>query len=204
LREERGLPWQGLCPIQIASIPSDGRAVEEEYSIEGPDGIEHWGQLFLPKAPVRVRALLRRVDRRILAEFDVEAELEVPCARCLALASVSLREKGEAVFLLGGEEPEEGEEGDPSASGEEDEDEQIRLDPLAQTADLGPRIHETLLLALPATVLCREDCAGICPVCGGDRNRVRCDCVADDGDPRLAGMRTLWEASGGTSEKGGK
>jgi len=73
LREERGLPWQGLCPLQIASIPSDGRAVEEEYSIEGPDGIEHWGQLFLPKAPVRVRALLRRVDRRILAEFDVEA-----------------------------------------------------------------------------------------------------------------------------------
>lgn len=36
--------------------------------------------------------------------------------------------------------------------------------------------REEVGLALPAKVLCREDCRGICPQCGGDRNRAPCDC----------------------------
>ncbi len=36
--------------------------------------------------------------------------------------------------------------------------------------DLVPAVREYVLIDLPDGPLCREDCAGICPVCGTDRN----------------------------------
>jgi uncharacterized protein len=44
--------------------------------------------------------------------------------------------------------------------------------------DLEPMVHDILLLDLPLAPLCREDCQGLCPHCGGDRNEVPCDCQA--------------------------
>ncbi len=43
--------------------------------------------------------------------------------------------------------------------------------------DLGPEIRDEILLFLPQSNLCREDCAGLCPVCGGNRNQTVCFCV---------------------------
>ena len=34
----------------------------------------------------------------------------------------------------------------------------------------------SLLLALPVNLLCSDDCAGLCPQCGADRNEVECGC----------------------------
>lgn len=60
-----------------------------------------------------------------------------------------------------------------------------------EEVDLSPPLRERLLLSLPTLPLCREDCRGLCPRCGADRNTVTCDCVVDAGDPRLAVLRTL-------------
>jgi uncharacterized protein len=43
--------------------------------------------------------------------------------------------------------------------------------------DVGQEIRDELLLALPMGPLCREDCAGICPTCGANRNLTACDCA---------------------------
>ena len=45
--------------------------------------------------------------------------------------------------------------------------------------DLEQLVRDTVLLDLPAAPLCRDDCAGLCPACGADRNRARCDCDTD-------------------------
>ncbi len=42
--------------------------------------------------------------------------------------------------------------------------------------DLAGELREEILLALPQSPLCKEDCAGLCPVCGGNRNAAPCDC----------------------------
>ena len=47
------------------------------------------------------------------------------------------------------------------------------LDPL----DLTGVIREELVLDVPTLVLCREDCAGLCPTCGADLNAGPCACV---------------------------
>jgi uncharacterized protein len=44
--------------------------------------------------------------------------------------------------------------------------------------DLAPLAHDAIFLDLPLAPLCREDCKGLCPFCGIDRNEASCDCQA--------------------------
>ncbi len=55
-------------------------------------------------------------------------------------------------------------------------------------------LREQVLLATPARTLCREDCKGICPRCGRNRNLEACQC--EDRPPHLR-----WEALKGLREK---
>ena len=57
--------------------------------------------------------------------------------------------------------------------------------------DLGQLMHEQFQLTLPMKPLCREDCLGLCAVCGGNRNTTTCQCTNTWEDPRLAGLKSL-------------
>lgn len=57
--------------------------------------------------------------------------------------------------------------------------------------DLVPMIRENLLLDAPIAPLCRQDCAGLCPTCGIDRNTADCDCLATVVDPRWDALTQL-------------
>jgi uncharacterized protein len=56
--------------------------------------------------------------------------------------------------------------------------------------DLGPLVRDAIVLDLPMVPLCREDCRGLCPQCGADRNESDCGCVAPP-DPRWANLDVL-------------
>ena len=56
-----------------------------------------------------------------------------------------------------------------------------------EQVDLEPLARETLLVELPLAPLCRQECRGLCPICGEDLNRGACHCPPATGDPR-------WEA----------
>ncbi len=60
-----------------------------------------------------------------------------------------------------------------------------------QEIDLEEIVKEHMVLSLPIKRLCREDCLGICSICGQDRNKKRCDCVEDKVDPRLQALEQL-------------
>ena len=47
-------------------------------------------------------------------------------------------------------------------------------------------VADELLLVLPPKVLCKDDCRGLCPVCGMDLNHGSCDCDRSVLDPRMA------------------
>lgn len=57
--------------------------------------------------------------------------------------------------------------------------------------DLAPVVREYVLLDLPDAPLCRDDCAGICPDCGADRNENPCDCASTVLDPRWSALEDL-------------
>ncbi len=57
--------------------------------------------------------------------------------------------------------------------------------------DLGAMVRELALLELDGERLCAEDCAGLCPVCGIDRNADTCDCDTTVTDDRWAALDGL-------------
>ena len=75
-------------------------------------------------------------------------------------------------------------------------DELYQIEPLDPDAyliedgqlDLAPLVRETALLELDIERLCRDDCAGLCPVCGVDRNTTECSCDTAVRDDRWAAL----------------
>jgi uncharacterized protein len=57
--------------------------------------------------------------------------------------------------------------------------------------DLADVLREQILLSLPMQRICREDCKGICPVCGQNRNQVACECHQELRDDRWAKLKNL-------------
>ena len=110
-----------------------------------------------------------------------EVELVGPCFRCLEEARVRLAVESEEFAA----------EGRPAgAPFDEDLDsayvEDLRLDVAGWARD-------AIAEAVPATILCREDCAGLCPTCGANRNDVDCGCVVVETDPRWDALREISE-----------
>lgn len=59
--------------------------------------------------------------------------------------------------------------------------------------DLNRLVRTETELGLPMKPLCRGDCRGLCPVCGGNRNMTPCTCEVRLPDPRLAALKDLAE-----------
>ncbi|MBE0431880.1 DUF177 domain-containing protein [candidate division WOR-3 bacterium] len=49
--------------------------------------------------------------------------------------------------------------------------------------DLSIGIREAVVLSTPITQVCKDDCPGLCPVCGADLNKGRCSCAAAESGP---------------------
>ena len=76
----------------------------------------------------------------------------------------------------------------------ETDDEELRSPYVeGEELDVGRWAHDAAILALPIPVriLCRDDCAGLCPVCGANWNQTTCACERRWEDPRLAGLKAL-------------
>lgn len=59
--------------------------------------------------------------------------------------------------------------------------------------DLEPLLREYMLLEIPISTLCREDCRGLCPICGANLNETDCDHREEETDPRLSVLKSLLE-----------
>jgi len=52
-------------------------------------------------------------------------------------------------------------------------------------------LREQVLLSVPLKVLCREDCKGLCPCCGKNRNAEPCSCDLSMQDPRWEALKEI-------------
>ncbi len=65
--------------------------------------------------------------------------------------------------------------------------------------DLGPMLREQVILANPMQPLCHQDCRGLCPVCGEDRNVVQCGCAEARPPNPFAVLRQRWPHDGNST-----
>ena len=54
-------------------------------------------------------------------------------------------------------------------------------------------VRRGILTGLPMKILCRDDCKGLCPICGRDLNEGGCECRTDYIDPRFESLRSLFK-----------
>lgn len=135
--------------------------------------------------PVVLTATVARDRNRVHVAGRVETTLELACSRCLEGYEVPVDASFDLRYLPAADSPTGDEEIEVA---EEDINTAFYRD---GRIDLAEMIHEQLYLALPMKPLCREDCKGLCPVCGGNRNLTTCDCAPKWADPRLAGLGAL-------------
>ena len=59
----------------------------------------------------------------------------------------------------------------------------------SDVVDITEVLRESFIIAEPLQALCKEDCKGLCPVCGADKNVEPCDCDTFTIDPRLVALK---------------
>jgi uncharacterized protein len=128
---------------------------------------------------VKGRLTLWRTDEGVFVRGTLFVDLDLECGRCLSPTPTTLRLEVEERFR--------------PASGGAPQDEQVLLIDADNHLDLRPVLQDLTVLSLPMRVLCRPDCAGLCPVCGQDLNEGSCDCETEEIDPRLVALKALME-----------
>ncbi len=130
-------------------------------------------------APANVSGVITNQAGYLHITLQAKVTYEAVCARCLAkiLQDCSLE-------LSKGVKRQNGNEENEDDNYLVYEDHMLALD---------GAIWDLLFLELPYRHLCREDCAGICPECGKNRNEGDCGCTKKTIDPRLAILGTLLE-----------
>ncbi|MDX6690457.1 MAG: hypothetical protein QOG15_1914 [Solirubrobacteraceae bacterium] len=151
----------------------EGRRFELEVAL---DPLSFGGETYAVTPGVVPAALdiscMTRGGYALRLQFD--ASLQGPCMRCLEPAEPQIAVEAREVDQPGG--------GDELSSPYVSD----------QEVDLRAWARDALALALPAQLLCREDCAGLCPVCGENLNEAGPDHAHEKApDPRWAKLSEL-------------
>jgi uncharacterized protein len=163
----------------------------------------------LSLSPVSFTGRLESVEPGFVLTGRIAFSGTVACARCLAPVPFTRKADVSWTFVPRHEKPEEkparaGKPAKPAgrkpagrAEKDEDEDgEELQLADLDVhvyddfVVPFEPFIEEQLQLELPLKALCRDDCKGLCPHCGADRNAAPCTC-APPPDERWKSLKTL-------------
>jgi uncharacterized protein len=138
--------------------------------------LELGGQRYVPVPEMPEAALtLTQTSSGLVLELELEVRILGPCMRCLADAGETLRVVSR--------------EYQATSPGESDELTSTYL--TEGKLDLSAWAHDAVALALPDKILCRDDCAGLCPVCGKDLNREPHEHEGEQADPRWAALADL-------------
>ena len=158
--------------VQVADIPPEGLKVEGVEAFPRPFQDPSW-------TLDEVDLLLEKEGEDVLVTGELTARVPQSCSRCLEPYVVRVTPEVSARYVPGAAR-EEHELGSDDLETDVYHDGQVDLTALLET--------ETSL-ALPMKPLCKPDCRGLCPVCGGNRNLVACSCQQRADDPRWAKLK---------------
>ena len=134
--------------------------------------------------PAVVQAKVQRNGEAVELRGELSATIEVFCGRCLKPVVLPLRADFDEKFV-------------PAVSWRREPQHELTEDDLnlsvfdGDAVELDEVVREEILLAVPAQVLCGEDCRGLCPACGADRNLRPCACKTEETDSRWKALENL-------------
>jgi uncharacterized protein len=159
-----------MDPVDVRDLlgkPGSSRRVKVAEPVDGLAT-----ELAEVPAPVRVDVLLESVVEGILVSGPVSGRMTFRCARCIKAFDRGFRVEVTELYA-------------PGAAPQDDEY------PLGEgSIDLEPMVRDAVVLSMPFSPLCKDDCLGLCERCGGDRNLDECHCPPPV-DPRWAALEGL-------------
>jgi DUF177 domain-containing protein len=163
--------------VDLASLSlAHGQGACLELSVR-LEPLELGGQTYVPgDATLPTRLDVSRPSNGYAFRLRFPLRVQGPCMRCLDDADVTVEIDAREVDQA------------------DTEDEELRSPYVVEEElDLGRWAHDAAILALPTQILCRPDCAGLCPVCGEPLNDADLEAHKHDtgGDPRWAKLSEL-------------
>jgi len=122
---------------------------------------------------VDVEVTLEKSNRQIYLKATIRTTKQCTCDRCLGEFTLPLSNSYQMFYVY-----------DTTTPAGYNEDEVKVISPDTSEIDITEDVRQMVLLAVPMKTLCREDCAGLCPVCGSNLNYERCECEENEGDTR--------------------
>jgi uncharacterized protein len=167
--------------IDLNDFEGRSKSVDLEIAPKGIDLDTEHARLI---SPVHLTCEIVRSELRARVAGRISAKFEIECTRCLEPVSFPLDANFDVEFV------------DQEHFGSDGEHEIDRANLSVNSLedgrlDLKELVREQLLLNLPDQFFCREDCKGLCEICGVNRNIENCDCEADDVDPRWSALKDL-------------
>jgi uncharacterized protein len=130
-------------------------------------------------ADLDLRLRMEWVSEGVLVSGEVQAPLTGECGRCLREIEDSLEIPFQELYV----------QAHSTTDETTDEDEVGRMQ--GDLIDLEPHLRDAVVLALPPHPVCREDCPGLCPECGGQLDELPPDHSHDIVDARWAALKNL-------------
>lgn len=169
--------------FNVAQLLKENTGARRRYSVEGEASLSDGAD---GTAPVRGQIDVLRTDCGVLVVGDFTVRLAATCSRCLEPVEMTVGWHMEEEFFV-------------SVDINSGAALPLPEDPSAFTLsanhelDLTEAVRQYTALAVPMKPLCRDDCAGLCPVCGQSRNSGACTCPPTVADPRWAKLVALGE-----------
>lgn len=168
--------------IHLSEILSkEGKSVEKEIEFQ-KESFEVSGQAYkiVSHGPVKL-TISNQGNQELLISARMELAVAIPCSRCLkdVITEFCLDFSREADMKLSKEE----------RAKQMDENNYIA----GYELDVDALIADEMVLQWPMKVLCKEDCKGICSVCGCNLNEQECGCDRTVLDPRMAAFLDIFE-----------
>jgi len=136
--------------------------------------------------PLTGSVTFTRTSQGILVMGQLRTMLRGACRRCLEpcdlVVEIDLEEEFHPTQPIG--------QGSVDKVPDEDDDEALLIGE-RHILDLSEVVRQGLWLVAPSQALCRPDCAGLCPHCGGNRGLGECHCDEAAVDPRWTVLQTL-------------
>jgi uncharacterized protein len=136
---------------------------------------------YVPLSPIEFTLTAQPVDDLIIMAGQLSCNVRMQCSRCLEHSDKQLHFPFEVQLR----------KVEDSEAEFDDEDEAIPV--LGERIDIAPFLAEELIVQLPYAPVCSEDCKGLCPECGMNRNEQSCGCNTVSIDPRLAALQDWFE-----------
>jgi uncharacterized protein len=175
-----------MVVLEIDEITEEG--LQLAWDEEVPSVMTYLASLsridFAFEQPLHTEAKVSKIGQSFFLNGNVETTLRLTCSRCLNDFSFPILSSFDLTLS-------------PLEKALTEEEVELKEEDLESNFFEGGQIHlseiacEQVFLEIPYKPLCREDCRGLCPVCGKDLNLSACHCVPENSESAFSALKHL-------------